>query len=231
MYVKRIDASGCRECMMARAEARCGRTLSDGHPVGRPCSRLIDSWLAGYNYSSAMPASTNIRPLTSADGMLLKHFRLTALHDTPTAFGSTYAREAAWTDDEWQQRAANWSNGTTSNCFVAVDTVGMPAGIAAGYIAAEEPGIVWLVSMWVSSNHRRQGIGRELVDRVEQWAKSIGASSIQLQVTEGNTTAEALYRQLGYLPTGERGPHQAHPGEIVYVMAKQLNSRAAVEPL
>ncbi len=36
-----------------------------------------------------------------------KEVRLRALSDTPSAFGSTYAREAQFTDADWQQRAAN----------------------------------------------------------------------------------------------------------------------------
>jgi ribosomal protein S18 acetylase RimI-like enzyme len=167
-----------------------------------------------------------IRPLTTADGALLKHFRLTALQDTPTAFGSSFAREAALSDDEWQSKAAAWNNGQTSTCMVAMDDESTPAGIAAGYVSADSPGVVSLVSMWVSTKFRRRGIGRKLVEAVELWARQIGSTTIQLTVTEGNTAAESLYREMGFVPTGERGPHQAHPGEIVYTMAKPLSSLA-----
>jgi len=47
-----------------------------------------------------------LRPLTSADAMLLKQLRLTALQDTPAAFGSTFEREASFTDAQWQEKAA-----------------------------------------------------------------------------------------------------------------------------
>jgi len=165
-----------------------------------------------------------LRPLTSADAMLLKQLRLTALQDTPAAFGSTFAREASFTDAQWQEKAAAWSNGTTGICHLALEADGTPCGIAAGYVPADQPDNVFLVSMWVAQSARRQGIGRRLVDLVEAWGRQIGAAILSLHVTEGNTAAEALYRRMGFTPTGERGPHQAHPQEIVYVMAKSLTS-------
>lgn len=168
-----------------------------------------------------MKTGITIRLLTAADAVFLKHLRLTALQDTPTAFGSTHARESAFSDDEWKIKAATWSNGATGTCWIAVDG-DAPVGIAAGYIAAEAPDVVNLVSMWTSSTHRRRGIGGQLVSRVEEWAKSVGVPVIQLHVTEGNTAAIELYRRCGFEFTGEREQHQAHPGEIVAVMKKSL---------
>lgn len=168
-----------------------------------------------------MSNDKTIRPLTATDAAFLKRLRLTALQDTPTAFGSTYARESAFSDDEWKTKAATWSNGTTGTCWIAVDGDD-PVGIAAGYIAADAPDVVNLVSMWISSKHRRRGIGAQLVARIEAWAKRVGVPTIQLHVTEGNTAAIELYKRCGFEFTGEREQHQAHPGEIVAVMNKSL---------
>lgn len=170
-----------------------------------------------------MGTEITIRPLTAADAAFLKHLRLTALQDTPTAFGSTYAHESAFSDEDWKTKAATWSNGTTGTCWIALDG-DAPVGIAAGYIAADAPNVVNLVSMWTSSTHRRRGIGGKLVARVEEWAKSVGVPVIQLHVTEGNTAAIELYKRCGFEFTGEREQHQAHPGEIVAVMRKSTGS-------
>jgi ribosomal protein S18 acetylase RimI-like enzyme len=56
----------------------------------------------------------------------------------------------------------------------------------------------------VASAHRRRGIGEALMKRAEQWAKALGASSIELTVWDFNQTAKDFYRQLDYQPIHQR---------------------------
>jgi ribosomal protein S18 acetylase RimI-like enzyme len=56
----------------------------------------------------------------------------------------------------------------------------------------------------VASDHRRRGIGEALMKRAEQWAKSLGAVSIELTVWEFNQTAKDFYYQLDYRPIRQR---------------------------
>ena len=46
-----------------------------------------------------------VRATTMTDWQALREIRLQALRDAPDAFGSTYAREAAFGEDEWRRRA------------------------------------------------------------------------------------------------------------------------------
>jgi N-acetylglutamate synthase-like GNAT family acetyltransferase len=48
----------------------------------------------------------------------------------------------------------------------------------------------------VSEAHRSTGLGRALVDRAEQYARSMGAQSIYLLTT----TAEGFFARRGYVP-------------------------------
>ncbi|MDI7276550.1 MAG: GNAT family N-acetyltransferase [Anaerolineae bacterium] len=50
----------------------------------------------------------------------------------------------------------------------------------------------------VRSGFRRRGIGRMLLDAVEEWAIPRGATSIELSVYEFNEGAIAFYQRLGY---------------------------------
>ena len=50
----------------------------------------------------------------------------------------------------------------------------------------------------VKENFRKQGIGQKLMDTVHHWAKSKGASEIELNVYEFNQEAIAFYQKLGY---------------------------------
>ena len=53
-------------------------------------------------------------------------------------------------------------------------------------------------SIIVHSAMHHHGIGRLLADKVDQWAKSQGAASIELNVYEFNQDALAFYETLGY---------------------------------
>ncbi|MDR9899679.1 GNAT family N-acetyltransferase [Aetokthonos hydrillicola Thurmond2011] len=52
--------------------------------------------------------------------------------------------------------------------------------------------------LYVVPEYRRQGIGKALMQYVENWAKSRGDRQIGLQVFVSNTNALNLYNQLGY---------------------------------
>ena len=52
--------------------------------------------------------------------------------------------------------------------------------------------------LYVIPAHRRQGIGKALMQYLENWAKQQGARQIGLQVFLSNTSALNLYHQLGY---------------------------------
>ncbi|NET02076.1 MAG: GNAT family N-acetyltransferase [Sphaerospermopsis sp. SIO1G2] len=52
--------------------------------------------------------------------------------------------------------------------------------------------------LYVVPSHRRQGIGKALMQHLEKWAKQRGDRQIGLQVFTINTPALNLYQQLGY---------------------------------
>ena len=129
----------------------------------------------------------------------MRDIRLEALRDAPDAFGSTYARDAAFEPAEWHRRA------TRDGSFFAFipGLTGLagpagpagPAGLAGGY--EEEPGVVELISMFVRPQARGHGVGEALVDAVVAWARDNGAASVHLWVTESNKPAVRLYERVG----------------------------------
>jgi ribosomal protein S18 acetylase RimI-like enzyme len=68
-----------------------------------------------------------------------------------------------------------------------------------------------LVSMWVSPEARRAGIGRALVGTVTAWAATRGARTVELWVTESNHQARTLYERCGFDYTGGRQPLPSDP--------------------
>ncbi|MDM7989083.1 GNAT family N-acetyltransferase [Arthrobacter sp. zg-Y877] len=63
-----------------------------------------------------------------------------------------------------------------------------------------------LVSISVIGSHRRQGLGRLLLDAFEQKASASGARTVELGVYRSNQ-AHLLYRGAGYEATGQDGEY------------------------
>ena len=136
---------------------------------------------------------------------VFKHTRLAALLDTPSAFGSTYEREIAFSDDEWASRAAMSASGHERAMFLATDA-GEALGLVGGYRPDPTRPTVELISMWTAPSARRTGVGRELVAALIEWATATGAETVALWVTIGNEPAEVFYASLGFELTGEQQP-------------------------
>jgi GNAT superfamily N-acetyltransferase len=149
-----------------------------------------------------------VRATAIADWPTLRDIRLLALRDAPDAFASTYAREAAFGEAEWQQRASR------DGSFIAfLPEVGL-AGLAAGYLAAPE--VAELAGMFVRPPARGRGVGEALIDTVIGWAREKDATAVHLWVAETNKHARRLYERCGFTATAERQPLPSNPalGEI-----------------
>ncbi len=70
------------------------------------------------------------------------------------------------------------------------------AGNAIDQVSGDRHSHIFL--LYVTPEHRRQGIGKALMQYLEDWAKQRGDRQIGLQVFPSNTTALNLYHQLGY---------------------------------
>lgn len=165
----------------------------------------------------------SIEPLSLHLVEPFKTVRLTALEDTPTAFGSTFARESQFSHDDWLKRVSAWNN-NRSVCYIAMDG-DSPCGIAAGKcdeLDEDTPQRAHLLSMWVAPAHRRSGLGTRLVNAVELWARNLGTRDLRLMVTSKNAAAIGFYQKYGFALTGKTAPYPNDPALFEYEMAKSL---------
>jgi ribosomal protein S18 acetylase RimI-like enzyme len=156
-----------------------------------------------------------IRRLRADEADLLRDVRLRALADAPWAFGSSHAREREYAAERWQW----FADQRDAVIYVAVEA-GAAAGMAGGFVP--EPDTVRLWGMWVATEARGRGLGRKLVEAVIAWARERGAAAITLEVTDTERArpAAALYRSLGFAPTGERAPLDSDPALQTIVMTR-----------
>jgi ribosomal protein S18 acetylase RimI-like enzyme len=162
-----------------------------------------------------------VRQITGDDWEQMRDVRLAALAEAPHAFGSSHAREVAFTEQQWRGRI----NERSVMFFARVDSADSvpaapaPAGLAGVYV---EDGSANLVSMWVHPAARGLGVGKALVEAAAAWAKAHGFSTLFLWVTESNTSARRLYDGCGFTPTGERQPLPSDPALSEIWMSRTL---------
>jgi tRNA threonylcarbamoyl adenosine modification protein YeaZ/ribosomal-protein-alanine acetyltransferase len=73
----------------------------------------------------------------------------------------------------------------------------------------------------VAAEHRRKGIGRELLKRLIDWARTRKAEAIMLEVRVGNEEALPLYTQNGFTEILRRANYYG-PGLTAIIMRKEL---------
>jgi ribosomal protein S18 acetylase RimI-like enzyme len=136
--------------------------------------------------------------VTADDWADLRAVRLRALADAPSAFSSSYDREAAWPDDQWQTWAADSERGERQATFWALDQAD-PIGMVFAVVA--DANTVNLHGLWVDPGSRNADVGAALCSAVIRWAEEHRRPRVRLHVAEANEPARGLYRKLGFTST------------------------------
>lgn len=154
-------------------------------------------------------AAIVVRRIGLDDVDVYRDIRLQALQDAPSAFASTYDKEAAQPADAWADRVSRSAAGIDRTTFLAFDgdvCVGL-AGAGPDDLGAD----LQLVSMWVAPSHRGSVVATKLVEAVFAWAGDVGAARIALWVTRGNDRARRMYERMGFVVTGDVQPLPSDP--------------------
>ena len=84
-------------------------------------------------------------------------------------------------------------------------------------VTADPPRIIGPWFLWkllIDERHQGRGYGREAVKLVADIARDHGASELLTSYVAGERSPESFYRQIGFVPTGERDEN----GEIVLAL-------------
>lgn len=161
-----------------------------------------------------------LEPISPANAMLFKDVRLTALLDSPKAFGGTYATESQLSDADWVARAGKWSSGRSAG-YLAIEN-GRACGIAAAFLDEHDPLKAHLISMWVAPTHRRLGLGRALIDAIYSWAAGRESHLLQCMVIDSNNGVIEFYKRNGFSMTGHTETYPNDPTLIEYEMSRPV---------
>lgn len=168
----------------------------------------------------------DVRRIRPTEWRRLREVRLQALADSPLAFITTLDEARRFPDSLWRERAVKGAESAEQATMLAVagrDTVGLAVGLDRSSVA---PGVVAVVSVYVSPDVRRRGVARDLMASVEAWALGVGATTTSLWVVDGNDGARRFYESLGYRATLDRQAIAVPPPRWETRMVKRLETEA-----
>jgi ribosomal protein S18 acetylase RimI-like enzyme len=146
-------------------------------------------------------ARMRVRRAVPGDELIVRALRLEALAEAPEAFASSYERELARTSADWQRWLA-------SGVTLILEEGHLARGLVVGMHDPEDPGIVYLMAMWIHPVLRGSGAADALVAEHLRWAVDAGARLVRVDVFATNSRARRLYERHGFRLTGretERG--------------------------
>jgi ribosomal-protein-alanine N-acetyltransferase len=91
-------------------------------------------------------------------------------------------------------------------------------GYACWWLVGDE---VHILNLAVHPDARRSGAGRALVQRILDDAAAHQVTSVSLEVRDDNAAGAALYRAMGFVPTGRRKNYYGR-GEDAVIMERRL---------
>jgi len=144
-------------------------------------------------------------------------FRAMSALDLVSAVGienDVYGK-AAWSSAQFKEEFAKAPKNAN---YLVAEVDGELVGYAGIFFAAD---VADIHTITVVENHRRKGIGRELLKRMIDWARVKKADAIMLEMRLGNDQARPLYEHYGFVEISKRENYYG-PGLTAVVMRKEL---------
>jgi len=168
-----------------------------------------------------------VRRIRVGEGQLFKQLRLASLHESPSAFSSTYESAQLRTAESWAEQADSTARGSDRSTFIAFSDE-LPIGIAALYRAEEGADTGLLLQVWVAPEYRSKGVAVDLLHALFQWARQNGFRAVVARVAKDNARALTLYRNYGFGPSQQ--PFPGGPAEAV-ILTKAVEAADAAAAL
>ena len=136
--------------------------------------------------------TVEINLLRPGDWPILRAARLAALRDSPDAF-------VAFLEVEEERTPNEWIAGIESSSWVVArdgdDILSIARLVASGASDCKE---YFIESVWVTPRHRREGLVRKMLWRLERQARAEGAACLNLWVLDTNFLAYDAYVKLDF---------------------------------
>lgn len=170
--------------------------------TSRPEDRTVADALAG---DAAAPHLHRVRP---EDWRSHRALRLDMLEADPDAFWADPAEARSRDERTWREEIAGPRLHLQARR--GSEVLGGIALLPAGYTPEHEipADRAHVVSLWVRPSARGLGVSRLLLAGIAELSLALGRPCLHLDVDSANTSAQALYRHLGFTATGARDPRE-----------------------
>ena len=150
-----------------------------------------------------LPQGVNFRAMTALDLV------------SAAAIEQDVYKKAAWSISQFKEEFAKSPKNAH---YLAAEFEGELIAYAGIFFIAD---VADIHTITVVEQHRRKGIGRELLKRLIDWARVRKAEAIMLEMRLGNYAARPLYEQFGFSEVSRRENYYG-PGLTAVVMRKEL---------
>ena len=144
-----------------------------------------------------------IRRLEPHEIALHRDVRLRALREAPDSFGENAAEVETRPSSYWEDLTRSVTEPGRHVMFLACEGEAVH-GSTYGLRDLQSGDSGRVGGTWVAPSHRRQGIGKGLLQAVVFWAKEQGLRRLRLWAPAASSAALSLYRQSGFADTGHR---------------------------
>lgn len=148
------------------------------------------------------------------------HFHIRSA-ETPDA-AAIWAVESRSFSDPWSLSGIGEMLASANTRTLVAEADGAVAGFLVARSIREEGEILNLA---VLPEHRRRGLGRELLTAGLDWLSKGGVREVYLEVRQSNAAALAMYRARGFRPVGVRTDYYRNPREDALVLRCLLGGR------
>jgi GNAT superfamily N-acetyltransferase len=135
----------------------------------------------------------SIRSFLPEEADAYKAMRLEALQTDASMFGSSYARESAFTEEQWLERIIN-PNAGCMGLYCNDELI----GITGVMIDSERPDVAQMTQSYIRKAYRGKGLYEMLYKTRIAWARERKVRCIEVGHRAGNTVVEAACRRFGF---------------------------------
>ena len=120
--------------------------------------------------------------------------------------------------DPWSEKSIAYELTNQLSHWIVAEEDGVVLGYVGSQSVIDEAD---MMNVAVHPDHRRRGIARELVVRLEAALREKGVHSLTLEVRASNEPAKALYETLSFAQAGRRPNYYRNPKEDALILRKE----------